>query len=141
MDPLLKKMNWKEGMKIRVWNVPTELSELVESWEKEGLMASEKENPNFMLAFVQTEEEIEKYFSQMHELSPEDETIWLAYPKGTSKRHKSKINRDKGWKYLGQFEYEGVRQIAIDEDLSALRFRKIRFIKTMTRKFSVRDQK
>ncbi len=31
MDPLLKKMNWKEGMKIRVWNIPKELSELVES--------------------------------------------------------------------------------------------------------------
>ena len=140
MDPLLKKMNWKEGMKIRVWNVPTELSELVESWEKEGLMASEKGKPDFMLAFVQTEEEVEKYFSQMHELSPEDEAIWMAYPKGTSTRYKSQINRDKGWKYLGYFEYEGVRQIAIDEDWSALRFRKIRFMKTMTRKFSVKNQ-
>ena len=76
----------------------------------------------------------------MHKLSPEDEAIWLAYPKGTSKRYKSKINRDNGWKYLGQFDYEGVRQIAIDEDWSALRFRKIRFIKTMTRKFSVKNQ-
>lgn len=140
MDSLLKKMNWKEGMKIRVWNVPAELSELVETWEKEGLLASEMEKPDLMLAFVQTEEEVEKYFSKMHELSSEDESIWMAYPKGTSKRYKSKINRDKGWKYLGQFEYEGVRQIAIDKDWSALRFRKIRFIKTMTRKFSVKNQ-
>jgi hypothetical protein len=140
MNPLLKKMNWKEGMKIQVWNIPTELSELVKSWKKEGLMASEKENPDFMLAFVQTEEEIEKYFSHMPELAAEDQAIWLAYPKGTSKRYKSKINRDKGWKYLGQFEYEGVRQIAIDEDWSAMRFRKIKFIKTMTRKFSVKNQ-
>lgn len=140
MDPLLKKMNWKEGMKIRVWNVSTELLELVETWKKEGLIASEKEKPGFMLAFVQTEEEVEKYFSQMHELAPEDEAIWMAYPKGTSKRYKSQINRDKGWKYLGQFEYEVVRQIAIDEDWSALRFRKVRFIKTMIRKFSVKNQ-
>ncbi len=140
MDPLLKKMNWKEGMKIRIWNVPIDLLELVETWKKEGLMASEKEKPDFMLAFVQTEEEVGKYFLQMHGLSPEDESIWLAYPKGTSKRYKSQINRDKGWKYLGQFEYEGVRQIAIDEDWSALRFRKVRFIKTMTRKFSLKNQ-
>lgn len=140
MDPLLKKMNWKEGMKIRVLNIPSELIELIESWKKEGLMASEKEKPDFMLAFVQTEEEVEKYFSQMLEHSPEDESIWMAYPKGTSKRYKSQINRDKGWKYLGQFEYEPVRQIAIDEDWSVLRFRKIRFIKTMTRKFSVKNQ-
>lgn len=140
MDPLLKKMNWKEGMKIRIWNVPTELSELVESWEKEGLMAYEKEKPDFMLAFVHTEQEVEKYFSQMHELAPEDEAIWLAYPKGTSRKYKSQINREKGSKFLSQFEYEGVRQIAIDEDWSALRFRKIRFIKTMTRNFSVKNQ-
>ncbi len=133
-------MNWKEGMKIRVWNVPTELSKLVESWEKEGLMVPENEKPDFLLAFVQSSEEVEKYFLQMHELSPEDEAIWLAYPKGSSKRYKSKINRDNGWKYLGQFDYEGVRQIAIDDDWSALRFRKIRFIKTMTRKFSLKDQ-
>ncbi len=140
MDPLLKKMNWKEGMKIRVWNLPTELSELVESWEKEGLMAYEKEKSDFMLAFVHTEQEVEKYFIQMHELAPEDEAIWLAYPKGTSRKYKSQINRDKGWKFLGQFEYEGVRQIAIDEDWSALRFRSVRFIKTMKRKFGVKNQ-
>lgn len=140
MDALLKKMNWKEGMKIRVWNVPTELIELVESWKKESLMVSEGEKPDFLLAFVQTEEEVEICFSQMHKLAPEDEAMWLAYPKGTSKRYKSQINRDKGWKYLGQFEFEGVRQIAIDEDWSALRFRKIKFIKTMTRKFSVKNQ-
>lgn len=140
MDPLLKKMYWKEGMKIRVWNVPSELLGLIESWKKEGLMSSETEKADFMLAFVQSEEEIEKYFFQMHSLAPEDEAIWLAYPKGTSKRYKSKINRDNGWKYLGQYDYEGVRQIAIDEDWSALRFRKIKFIKTMTRKFSTKDQ-
>ncbi len=140
MDPLLKKMNWKEGMKIRIWNVPTELSELVESWEKEGLMAYEKEKPDFMLAFVHTEQEVEKYFSQMHELAPEDEAIWLAYPKGTSRKYKSQINREKGSKFLSQFEYEGVRQIAIDEEWSALRFRSVRFIKTMKRKFSVKNQ-
>ena len=140
MDPLLKKMYWKEGMKIRLWNVPSELLGLVESWKQEGFMASETEKADFMVAFVQSEEEVENYFSQMHSLAPDDEAIWLAYPKGTSKRYKSKINRDNGWKYLGQFDYEGVRQIAIDENWSALRFRKIRFIKSMTRKFSLKDQ-
>jgi hypothetical protein len=141
MDPLLKKMYWKEGLKIRVWNMPADLTSLIKSWEKEGWMASDTEKPDFMLAFVQSEEEIEKYFSHMHALAPEDESIWLAYPKGTSKRYKSKINRDRGWNYLGQFDYEGVRQIAIDEDWSALRFRKIKFIKSMARKFSVKNQK
>lgn len=77
----------------------------------------------------------------MRKLAPEDQQLWLAYPKGNSKRYKAQINRDSGWAYLGQFDYEGVRQIAINEDWSALRFRRIAFIKSMTRKFSLKDQK
>lgn len=133
-------MNFKEGMKIRIWNGPTDLKSLFDSWEKEGLLAKLDENPTFMLAFVQTEAEVGKYFIEMHTLSPEDEAIWMAYPKGTSKKYKAHINRDSGWKFVGKMDYEGVRQIAIDEDWSALRFRKVKFIKTMTRKFSAKDQ-
>ncbi len=140
MDPILKKMTWKEGMNIQIWNTPSELNGLISSWEADGLIHPGSQ-PDFMLAFVQTEDDVKKYFSEMQSLAPDDQQIWIAYPKGTSKRYKAKINRDSGWAYLGQFDYEGVRQIAINEDWSALRFRKIDYIKTMTRKFSVKDQK
>ena len=62
-----------------------------------------------------------------------DAIVWFAYPKGTSKRYKSEINRDTGWQALGQAGFEPVRAVAIDEDWSALRFRRVEFIKTMTR--------
>lgn len=140
IDPLLKKMTWKEGMNIQIWNCPLEILPIIQGWENEGWIDPKKQ-PDFMLAFVKDEDQVRKYFSEMHTLAPEDQQIWLAYPKGSSKRYKSKINRDSGWKYLGQFNYEGVRQIAINEDWSALRFRKTKFIKVMTRKFSVKDQK
>ncbi|WP_425637974.1 hypothetical protein ACPUEN_00990 [Algoriphagus yeomjeoni] len=133
-------MTWKEGMNIQVWNSPQELEELITNWKKDGLIQPAFK-PDFMLAFVQTEADVEKYFFEMQALAPDDEQIWLAYPKGTSKRYKAKINRDSGWKYLGEFDYEGVRQIAINEDWSALRFRKTKFIKVMSRKFSVKNQK
>lgn len=140
MDPILKKMYFKEGMKIRIWNSPHDLKSLFEAWENSGYMAKPEEKPTFMLAFVQTEDEVGKYFLEMHALSPEDEALWMAYPKGTSKKYKPQINRDSGWKIVGDHDYEGVRQIAIDEDWSALRFRKLKFIKTMTRKFSAKNQ-
>ena len=139
MDPILKKMTWKEGMNIQVWNSPQELQELIDRWKRDGLILSSAK-PDFMLAFVQTEEEVKKYFFEMQGLAADDQQIWLAYPKGTSKRYKAQINRDSGWKYLGGFDYESVRQIAINEDWSALRFRKTKFVKVMTRKFSVKDQ-
>jgi hypothetical protein len=57
----------------------------------------------------------------------------MVYPKGTSKRYKCEFNRDSGWASLGQAGYEAVRQVAVDEDWSALRFRKVEHIKTMKR--------
>ena len=140
MDPLLKKMTWKVGMNIQIWNVPSDLKEMISTWENDGLIIPSVK-PDFMLAFVQTEDEVEKYFSAMQKLAPDDQQIWMAYPKGSSKRYKAEINRDSGWKYLGESDYESVRQIAINEDWSALRFRKTKFVKVMTRKFSVKDQK
>jgi hypothetical protein len=43
------------------------------------------------------------------------------------------FNRDTGWAALGAAGFEGVRMVAIDEDWSALRFRRVEFIQTMTR--------
>jgi hypothetical protein len=133
-------MTWKEGMNIQIWNAPPELKDLISGWEKDGLI-NPKLPPDFMIAFVQTEAEVKNYFFEMQKLAPDDQQVWMAYPKGSSKRYKAEINRDSGWSYLGEFGYEGVRQIAIDEDWSALRFRNKKYIKTMTRKFSVNDQK
>jgi len=139
MNPILKKMTWKEGMNIQIWNAPPELDELISFWKKDGLVQSEAK-PDFMLAFVRNEEEIKNYFLEMQKLAPGDQQIWMAYPKRSSKLYKAQINRDSGWSYLGNFDYESVRQIAINEDWSALRFRKTKFVKVMTRKFSVKDQ-
>ena len=140
MDPILKKMTWKEGMNIQIWNAPSELEPLLSEWEKEGLIKPNIK-PDFMLAFVQNEEEVKKYFFEMQALAPNDQQIWMAYPKGTSKRYKAQINRDSGWKYLSEFDYKPVRQIAINEDWSALRFRNTKFVKVMTRKTTLKDKK
>jgi hypothetical protein len=42
---------------------------------------------------------------------------------------------------MGQYGMEGVRMVAIDEDWSALRFRKVDFIKNFTRKFAALSEK
>jgi hypothetical protein len=59
--------------------------------------------------------------------------VWFAYPKGTSKRYKSELSRDSGWEVLGKLGFECVRSVAIDEDWSAARFRRVAFIRTMNR--------
>jgi hypothetical protein len=47
-----------------------------------------------------------------------DAIVWFAYPKGTSKKYKSQIDRDNGWNMLGHEGFEPVRMVAIDEDWS-----------------------
>jgi len=62
-----------------------------------------------------------------------DATLWFAYPKGTSRRYTCDFNRDTGWDAVGRIGFEPVRQVALDEDWSALRFRRAEFIKSLRR--------
>ena len=69
-----------------------------------------------------------------------DATLWICYPKGTSKKYTCDFNRDTGWTEVGKVGFEGVRAVAIDEDWSALRFRRVAFIKKMTRSFAMTEE-
>lgn len=126
-------------MNIRVWNSPPEFNTKLKSWKEAGVIDSDKK-PDFLLGFVQSSEELHIVFNQMLAFLALDEQLWIAYPKKTSRKYTATINRDSGWGELGKHELEGVRQIALDEDWSALRFRKIEFIKKMTRSFSTKKQ-
>lgn len=87
----------------------------------------------FFLAFVTRQREVDAHAKTLARLAKGDANVWFAYPKGTSKKYRCDFNRDTGWAALGKIGFEGVRQIAIDEDWTALRFRRVEFIKTMTR--------
>jgi hypothetical protein len=85
------------------------------------------------LGFVTTLDEIETCARQLALRIHGDAIIWMCYPKKSSKAYTCNFNRDTGWAPLGKLGLEPVRQVAIDQDWSALRFRKIEFIPCMTR--------
>jgi hypothetical protein len=87
----------------------------------------------FSLAFVTTQEQVNALAPAIARKAEGDAIVWFAYPKGSSKRYKSQIDRDNGWNVLGHNGFEPVRLVAIDEDWSAKRFRRAGFIKNMTR--------
>ncbi|WP_194777625.1 hypothetical protein [Pararhodonellum marinum] len=134
MDELLKKMNFKAGMRIGLVAVPDEMKDWVESWKQRDLVANDMAEADFFLAFVQSEKDIETSFQTIQPFIRKDQVFWMAYPKGSSKKYQVRINRDKGWQVLGDHGFEGVRQVSLDGDWSALRFRHIDFIKILTRK-------
>ena len=93
---------------------------------------------DFSLAFVTTQKEVDTLGPQVAKKAKGDAVVWFAYPKGSSKKYTSQINRDNGWAVMGKAGFEPVRMVAIDEDWSALRFRRVEFIKTMNRPEDVR---
>lgn len=137
MDPLLKKLNHKAELPILVLNEPSDLQPIIENWHAyaqiERAPTADTSYP-FVLVFAENGEALNQGLSRIKDRLDEDGTLWIAYPKKSSKKYRSDIHRDSGhWDELGRWGYEGVRQVAIDADWSALRFRQVEHIKTMKR--------
>jgi len=88
---------------------------------------------DFSLAFVTQQKEVDALGTAIAKKVKGDAVVWFAYQKESSKKYKSGINRDSRWKVLGDAGFEPVRMVAIDEEWSAVRFRRVEFIKTLTR--------
>ena len=135
MSTVFKKLNLKQQTDIVVLQAPasfeSELAQLAEVRIHRALDAVE--TVTFSLAFVMTQQEVDQIAAAVAAKAVGDATIWFAYPKGSSKRYSCEFNRDTGWQVLGTLGFEAVRQVAIDEDWSALRFRRTRYIKSMKR--------
>lgn len=140
MNPLLKKLNFKNQKEIIVIGAPVSFQNELNDFSKYTTLKTEYRNLkeiSFVIIFVTTKEQIDESIKLLNSKLIGDVTLWYCYPKGTSKNYKCNFNRDNGWETVGKFGYEGVRQIAVDEDWSALRFRKADYIKSMTRNESL----
>ena len=135
ISPLFKKLNLKDQRTIFVLDAPLGFGAEVEQLEGVDVRRTlaSSTDVTFLLAFVMRKPQIDAVAGKLARIAPGDPVIWFAYPKGTSKRYKSEIDRDTGWDALGAAGFEGVRMVAIDEDWSAARFRRAEFIKTMRR--------
>ena len=143
MTPTFKKLNYKGQKEICIVNHPFEFASEVEAMKGTTSVITEIskcQELEFVLVFVKSIAEVDAIVPGIDKKLKGDGIVWLAYPKGTSKKYKVEINRDNGWQSLGKHGYEGVRGVAIDEDWSALRFRKVEFIKKMTRNFAMSEE-
>ncbi len=142
MTPLFKKLNFKNQKTIIVLNAPASFAP--EMAAMSGLTTFQNDfetetTADFVLAFATKQAEVNAFAAQFSEKTTGDVVIWVAYPKGSSKKLKCDFNRDTGWAVFGKMGFEPVRQVAIDEDWSALRFRRVDFIVNMTRSFAMTE--
>ncbi|WP_080058205.1 hypothetical protein [Spirosoma aerolatum] len=136
MNPIFTKLNYKAQSEIAVINAPDEFQPILNDMRELTTIVTE---PNliqagtFAIAFVKTQQEVDSVSQQLANKIQGDGLLWLAYPKGSSKKYTCDFNRDTGWAILGLLGFEPVRMVAIDNDWSALRFRRVEYIKKMTR--------
>lgn len=135
MSAIFKKLNLKDQREILVVNAPESFAPELAALEGVTVRdnVEETETVDFALAFVTTQAEVDRLAAAISKKARGDALVWFAYPKGSSKKYTCEFNRDTGWAALGAAGFEGVRQVAIDADWSALRFRRVEFIKSLTR--------
>jgi len=135
MPSVFGKLNLKDHKEILVLNAPASFEPELATLADVAIMRDLKKakTTSFSLAFVTTQQEVDALAPGIARKADGDAIVWFAYPKGTSKKYKSQINRDNGWNTFGREGFEPVRMVAIDEDWSAIRFRRVEFLKNMTR--------
>ena len=135
MPGVFAKLNLKDQEQIVLLNAPESFEPELKSISTVEVLRTltKAKAVQFALAFVTKQQEVDAIAPSIAKTVEGDAIVWFAYPKGSSKRYKSGINRDSGWNVLGSHGFEPVRMVAIDEDWSAIRFRRIEFIKNMKR--------
>ena len=129
---IFQKLNLKAQREIAVFNVPASFE--AELAQLKGIkILRDVRKPTaiqFALAFVMQQSELNRLSRIIADGSEGDALLWFAYPKASSKRYSCDFNRDTGWQVIRKAGFDSVRQVAIDADWSALRFRRAEYVKT-----------
>jgi hypothetical protein len=139
MSPLFNKLNLGTHRVLHVLGAPasfdSELQQLQGVTVHRTLSGhdSAHDGAHFVIAFAFQQATLDAFSHAIAKATAGDAVVWIAYPKGTSKNYRCEFNRDSGWAVLGDAGFETVRQVAIDDDWSGLRFRRAQFVKKMTR--------
>ena len=131
MPTLFQKLNLKDQTEIIVLNAPPSFERELAGLTGVGVVRELKKTKSvgFALAFATKQAEVDTMAKALAAKATGDALLWFAYPKGTSKRYRCEFNRDTGWNVLRTLGFDSVRVVAIDEDWSALRFRRVGYIK------------
>lgn len=132
MPTVFEKLNLKSQREILVINAPPSFEPELASLGNVTIVRDPQEVDavHFALAFATRQDEVDRLARLLTGKAEGDALLWFAYPKGTSKKYKCEFNRDTGWDVLRGAGFDTVRQVAIDEDWTALRFRRMEYIKS-----------
>ncbi|MGA2477979.1 MAG: hypothetical protein ABSG63_04430 [Spirochaetia bacterium] len=127
MTEVFKKLNFKVQTPMLVMDAPGSFASELAAMARESEIHQKPKagvRYDFLLAFAPMRKDLLAAAKLLSPLLGDAAVLWFAYPKQTSKLLKSDLNRDICWEALAHLGLQPVRQVAIDDDWSALRFKK-----------------
>jgi len=133
MQTLVEKLNYKGQERIALINSDESFASAISN-DLTNVIIDKEIDPRypygFIIVFAKNTTEVNHITcAALHNLIA-DGVLWFCYPKKSSKRYKSDLDRDHGWEVLNNSGFHGIRMVSIDDDWSALRFRNAKFIKS-----------
>lgn len=123
MNSILKKMFFRGQSPVLLLGAPAEFQKTAKAFGV-PVQREVKARYGFALGFAKSLAEAESAAKKMRPALDEGAVVWIAYPKGTSKKYpKVDVNRDKMYARLSKLGFEGVAMVAIDDDWAAMRFK------------------
>ncbi|MBM3707655.1 MAG: DUF3052 domain-containing protein [Actinobacteria bacterium] len=139
MNEVLKKLGPSKQNPILIINAPEEYK-LVMKDIKSEIHNQVSTKYEFIQIFEDNLSDAHKKVKEIISALKDGGLLWFCYPKSSSKKYHSDINRGKAMEFFGPYNFESVFQISIDNDWTAMRFRNVDEIKSLKRKFAVSDK-
>src|SRR5947207_157172 len=115
MNPVLKKLQFKGQSPVLLMGAPAEFKKVSKDFGV-PVHGGPKGKYSFVLAFVKSLAEGGKLARTIGKALEGGAILWVAYPKGTSKKYKSDYNRDTGHALMGKHGLKGVSLVSLDDD-------------------------
>lgn len=130
MPTVFDKLNLKDQREILVINAPASFEPELASLAGVRVLrkVGDAGTVGFALVFATRQAEVDALAGTLAKKASGDALLWFAYPKASSKKYRCEFNRDTGWDALRSLGFDTVRAVAIDEDWTALRFRRQEYI-------------
>lgn len=131
---LFEKLQYKDEKNVLIQGLPSAIEKLFVkmTFSKNVTPLLKNKKIDFALVFALNGNQLNAILKEVLPALHSESKLWISYPKSSSKIV-CDLNRDCSWDTLKESGYEAVRQVAIDNVWSALRFKKEEMIPVMTR--------
>ncbi|MHA7943372.1 hypothetical protein ACJOV8_009890 [Formosa sp. 3Alg 14/1] len=130
MKTIIQKLKLHKHNEILVLNEPKEFTALVGQLDCNVLGSLLKTSSvSCALLFITSKKELVDQMLTLFPKLTDDSMLWIAYPNKTSKSYIIELYNDEAWDEIMDYRLQPIRQIELNSNWNALRFRKIEYVK------------